>query len=170
MKACLYTNGTILTMESTLAAEAVLTVDGRIHRVGTLDEVRLDAPAGTKEVDLEHHVLLPAFIDPHSHITAYAHTLSLVQLEGAAGFDELLERIRAFREEKRLGPGDWISGFGYDHTALKEQAHPTAAFSTGPPRKTPSSSRTPRATWECSIRRRCRRLASPPIRPTRKGG
>ena len=125
VKACLYTNGTILTMESTLAAEAVLTVDGRIHRVGTLDEVRLDAPAGTKEVDLEHHVLLPAFIDPHSHITAYAHTLSLVQLEGAAGFDELLERIRAFREEKRLGPGDWISGFGYDHTALKEQAHPT---------------------------------------------
>ena len=111
VKACLYTNGTILTMESTLAAEAVLTVDGRIHRVGTLDEVRLDAPAGTKEVDLEHHVLLPAFIDPHSHITAYAHTLSLVQLEGAAGFDELLERIRAFREEKRLGPGDWISGF-----------------------------------------------------------
>ena len=112
VKACLYTNGTILTMESTLAAEAVLTVDGRIHRVGTLDEVRLDAPAGTKEVDLEHHVLLP-------------HTLSLVQLEGAAGFDELLERIRAFREEKRLGPGDWISGFSYDHTALKEQAHPT---------------------------------------------
>ena len=52
VKACLYTNGTILTMESTLAAEAVLTVDGRIHRVGTLDEVRLDAPAGTKEVDL----------------------------------------------------------------------------------------------------------------------
>ena len=40
VKACLYTNGTILTMESTLAAEAVLTVDGRIHRVGTLDEVR----------------------------------------------------------------------------------------------------------------------------------
>lgn len=125
VKACLYTNGTILTMEPALAAEAVLTVDGRIHRIGTLDEVRLDAPAGTKVVDLEHHVLMPAFLDPHSHITAYAQTLSLVQLEGAAGFDEILERIRIFREEKRLRPGEWISGFGYDHTALKEQAHPT---------------------------------------------
>ena len=125
VRACLYTNGTILTMESPSVAEAVLTVDGRIRQVGTLDDVRRDAPADTKEVDLEHGVLLPAFIDPHSHITAYAQTLSLVQLEGAAGFDEILERIRAFREEKRIKAGDWIIGFGYDHTALKEQAHPS---------------------------------------------
>ena len=41
VKACLYTNGTILTMESTLAAEAVLTVDGRIHRVGTVSYTHL---------------------------------------------------------------------------------------------------------------------------------
>ncbi len=125
MRACLYTNGTILTMENPPVAEAVLTVDGYIRRVGALDDVRRDAPTDTKEVDLEHGTLLPAFIDPHSHITAYANTLSLVQLEGAAGFDEILERIRAFREEKRLKAGDWIMGFGYDHTALKEQAHPS---------------------------------------------
>lgn len=92
----------------------------------------------TKEVDLEHGVLLPAFIDPHSHITAYAQTLSLVQLEGAAGFGEILERIRAFREEKRIKAGDWIIGFGYDHTALKEQAHPSRRILDRPRPITPS--------------------------------
>ena len=125
MGSCLYTNGTILTMENNQAAEAVLTESGRIRRVGSLDELRLEAPPDTKEVDLEHRVMLPAFLDPHSHITAYANTLSLVQLGGAAGFDEIHDRIREFREEKRLKSGDWILGFGYDHNTLREQDHPT---------------------------------------------
>ena len=42
---------------------------------------------------------MPSFIDPHSHITAFASTLRLAPLSGAAGFDQLRELLRAFLEE-----------------------------------------------------------------------
>ncbi len=105
VKACLYTNGTILTMESTLAAEAVLTVDGADTQSRDAGRGAAGRARGNQRGGSGHHVLLPAFIDPHSHITAYAHTLSLVQLEGAAGFDELLERIGRSGRKNGWGRG-----------------------------------------------------------------
>ncbi|MBO0983559.1 amidohydrolase [Rathayibacter sp. SD072] len=47
-------------------AEALLVVGERIGAVGSVDEVRAAAPAGAREEALEG-VLLPGFIDAHSH-------------------------------------------------------------------------------------------------------
>ncbi len=120
----IYFGGTILTMEEPLVAEAVLVQDGQIVQVGSLQEVRASGQADTRMVDLKGKTLLPAFIDPHGHITAFASTLQLAPLEGARDFAEVVQRLRDYGEANPLKKGDWIIGFGYDHNQLAESRHP----------------------------------------------
>lgn len=121
----LYYNGTILTMaEDEAAVEAVLTEDGRILFAGSLEMAESLAAETVQKADLCKKTMLPGFIDGHSHITAFASTLALVNLSGAKSFDEILERIKAFIAENKPEKGSWIMGFGYDHNFLWEGRHP----------------------------------------------
>ena len=73
MAQTLYYNGTILTMEDRRPqVEAVLTEDGRILDTGTWDKVKERAGDKTRRLDLQGRVMLPGFIDAHSHFTACA--------------------------------------------------------------------------------------------------
>ena len=65
-----YFGGDILTMEDGPAPEAILVEDGVIRQLGTAAEL-LRLP-GAEPKNLRGRTLLPAFIDPHSHLTAYA--------------------------------------------------------------------------------------------------
>lgn len=124
MQAVLYHGGPILTMEPGPRPEALLTRGGAIAALGALSELSSLAP-GARRVDLEGRTLLPAFLDPHSHITALAATLSLCQLGAANSFEQIGLALRAFAEARRLPPDAWVMGFGYDHNVLAERAHPT---------------------------------------------
>ena len=118
----LYFGGTILTMEPGPAPGAVLTDGGRIVAVGDPEALR---PRAEKCVDLAGGTLLPAFLDPHSHITAVASTLNLAQLGADTSFDQLCGTLQAFRDGRRLPAGAWVVGSGYDHNILAEGCHPT---------------------------------------------
>lgn len=120
----LYYGGDILTMEEGPAPEALLVEEGRIRAVGSLGELRALCGPAAREENLEEKALLPAFIDSHSHITAYAQTMGLVSLEGTDSFEEIVRRIRDFRTANRVKPGEWIMGFGYDQNFLREKRHP----------------------------------------------
>lgn len=124
MQAVLYHGGPILTMEPGPRPEALLTRGGAIAALGALSELSSLVP-GARRVDLEGRTLLPAFLDPHSHITALAATLSLCQLGAANSFEQIGLALRAFAEARRLPPDAWVMGFGYDHNVLAERVHPT---------------------------------------------
>ncbi len=124
MRQVIYHNGTILTMEEKLYAQAVLVENGRILAVGDEEEVKAAAGAEAESVDLMGHTLLPAFIDPHSHFTACANQTMQVNLEGADSFLEIQQRIRAFIEQEKIPDGDWVNASGYDNNLLRERAHP----------------------------------------------
>ena len=117
-----YYGGDILTMENGPMPEAVLVTDGRIARLGSREE--LCSEPDVQLVDLKGHALLPAFIDPHSHIMAVARTLGMVDLSDAASFAEIQQKLRQYWEQEHPAPGEWVIGFGYDHNNLAEQAHP----------------------------------------------
>ena len=123
----IYLNGTIRTMAGSETAEALLEENGRILQTGRAADLLGACPAA-RRFDLQGHALLPGFIDGHSHITALAQTLLLCDLHGAKSFSEIAERLRAFCAARRTAPGEWVMGFGYDPTALAENAHPTAEF------------------------------------------
>ncbi len=75
----IFYNGTILPMtEETAVAEAMLCQDGDIAALGSMEEMlaRQEGKEAEK-VDLEGHVLMPGFIDGHSHLTAAAYQMAL---------------------------------------------------------------------------------------------
>lgn len=124
MRQVIYYGGSILTMETAPAPEALLSVGGDIAALGDRAALEDQAP-DAERVDLEGRALLPAFLDSHSHITALASTLELCQLGAADSFASIGEILRDFAAERPPEPGSWITGFGYDHNVLKERAHPT---------------------------------------------
>ena len=123
MAKTIYFNGDIITMEDS-KAEAVLTDQGRILRVGGREEILALADEDTRLRDLEGHTLMPAFIDPHGHFINYATGLLQVSLEGCADFAELGGRIREFIEKNQVKAGDWVIGRDYDHNYLAEGRTP----------------------------------------------
>ena len=72
----LYYNGTIITMEERNApyAEAVLTEGERIKARGSFDAVKAQASKEAHLADLQGRTMIPGFIDPHSHFTAFPMT------------------------------------------------------------------------------------------------
>lgn len=119
----LYYNGTVLTMEEPLYAGALLVRDGRIAAVGSERELSALCPEAGR-VDLKGRTLLPAFIDAHSHLTAYASTLRLLPLQHVSGFTDLEKQLKDYCMREKLRPGEWVIGFGYDHNSFAEKRHP----------------------------------------------
>jgi predicted amidohydrolase YtcJ len=112
----LYHGGVILTMQEAMPeAEALLVEGDRIVAVGALDDMRAVAAPSVREVDLGGWLLLPGFIDSHSHRITQRFKwgldseleASLVALsEGWTGIDELAvnpEELDALVEAGRRG-------------------------------------------------------------------
>ncbi|OGD16429.1 MAG: amidohydrolase [Candidatus Aminicenantes bacterium RBG_16_63_14] len=94
-------------------AEAVAVRGDKIFAVGTTEEVRKLAPAGTKLVDLDGSLILPGFIDSHTHFLAGGFALKSIQLRDARGREEFVDRIAA--KARELGPGRWVLNGDWDH-------------------------------------------------------
>ena len=68
MNACIYENGKIFTSDKeNLYAEAMLTEEGVIRKVGSREEVEKLAPQGCERVDLQGSRVIPGFVDAHMH-------------------------------------------------------------------------------------------------------
>ena len=125
MAQTLYYNGTILTMEDRCPqVEAVLTEDGRILETGTWEKVKERAGDKARRLDLQGRVMMPGFIDSHSHFTACASHTMEVDLGGAGSFEDMIICIRQYIEDKKIPEGKWVTASGYDHNRLKEHSHP----------------------------------------------
>jgi predicted amidohydrolase YtcJ len=126
----IYHGGPILTMVADGdRAEALAVKDGHILAVGTMAEVMARKGDATKLVDLGGKTLLPGFIDPHSHVALQSVKFTCANLDpkpiGEVGSIADLQRVlREHIEEKQLKPGEWVIGWGYDDTGMKEQRHP----------------------------------------------
>lgn len=69
----LYYGGDIITMrQESDTTEALLEKDGVIQYVGTLEEAEALCEESVHKICLNGKTLMPAFIDPHSHLTMLA--------------------------------------------------------------------------------------------------
>src|SRR5579884_1508231 len=127
----IYTGGDIVTMtDANPTAEALAVRGGKILAVGGVDEVMKHRGEATKVFDLKGKALLPGFIDPHSHLIQVAAKLAAANVSPPPvgpvdTLAKLKEVLREYKKAKRLQPGQWIIGMGYDDTALEEKRHPT---------------------------------------------
>jgi predicted amidohydrolase YtcJ len=93
-------------------AEAVAVRAGAILAVGTTAEMSRLSPSGVKLVDLGGALLLPGFIDSHTHFLAGGFALKSIQLHDAKSREEFAARIAA--KARELGPGRWILDGNWD--------------------------------------------------------
>ncbi len=127
----IYHGGPILTMvKDGDRAEALAVKDGKILVVGKKTEVMASKGSETKLIDLGGKTLMPGFYDPHSHVVLQSVKFSTANLDPVpigeiASIADIQQALRDWIKEKKLAPGQWVIGWGYDDTGIKEQRHPT---------------------------------------------
>jgi predicted amidohydrolase YtcJ len=108
-------NANVITVDEDFSIQkAVVVKDGRILAVG--DDKLADKYDAAVKIDLGGRTLMPGFMDNHLH----PRTISprSVDLVNAKSIAEIQELVRAKAQE--LGPGEWISGYGWAETNLAE--------------------------------------------------
>lgn len=127
----IYVNGTVITMNGDQIAEAVAVTGDRIEAVGTNQDILALADAETEAVNLAGRVLMPGFIDAHSHMLWYGlSTTAMVNLQcpalggDVANIEQLVAKLEA-KAQTLTSPDEWIQGVNYDDTMLTDLRHPT---------------------------------------------
>ena len=123
----IYVGGTILTInDAQPAAEALAVKDGKILAVG--DRATLESSltgANTRIVDLAGKVLLPSFIDPHSHYynaLLVANQAKVYAPPSGPGKDvpAIIADIQRFATDRAIPKGELIVAYGYDDTVMPD--------------------------------------------------
>ncbi|EMA43324.1 amidohydrolase [Halococcus saccharolyticus] len=120
------TNGEVHTLtDPDETAEAIAVRDGEIVRVGSAYEIDFLAGVDTRTIDLDGHVLLPGFIDAHTHMEELGKRLVHADLADATSPDEAIEALgeRADELDSDEENRGWILGFGYDESAWDESRY-----------------------------------------------
>jgi predicted amidohydrolase YtcJ len=117
--------GPILTMagDAPTYAEAVVVDDGKIVFVGNDAEAMKQKTEGTVVKDLGGKLLMPSFIDPHSHFIdsltmADRVNVSAPPVGPAANPDQIVATLQAAAKAKGLKPGELLLGWGYDENLM----------------------------------------------------
>ena len=112
-------NAHVLTLdESNTVTEVIAISDSKIVATGGAG-LRKSFTA-TEEVDLGGRTLIPGFIDSHTHIRGRPpHFIDLTAVTSVA---ELRELVSA--KATQVGPGNWITGYGWSEDEFAEQRRP----------------------------------------------
>lgn len=95
-------------------AEAMAINGDSIVAVGNESEIRKLQGAATKIIAApKGHLIVPGFIDTHTHFIDGGFRLSSVQLRDAKTPAEFIQRIAAYA--RTIPPGTWITGGDWDH-------------------------------------------------------
>jgi predicted amidohydrolase YtcJ len=112
-------NGKIVTVDDAFSIrEAIAIKDGRIVAVGA-NELR-NRFAAARSIDLKGRTVIPGFHDTHIHLGG--HSRRYIDLNDTTSLAQLKEQVS--EKAKELGPGEWITGGGWDEYHFKEQRKP----------------------------------------------
>jgi predicted amidohydrolase YtcJ len=135
-------DGKIITIDSAdHIAQAVAVKDGLILAVGSMKDLAKYKGDATEMEDLQGKTLIPGIVDGHSHFMGLSRNkvanLSAPPVGGVLSMADLIATLKKYKADKKLGDGEWITGFGYDQEQLAEKRHPTrqdldAAFPNNP--------------------------------------
>lgn len=116
-------NATVYTVDPAFSkAEAFAVRDGRFIAVGSSDEIRAAYDAD-EAIDAQGQPVYPGFYDAHSHFFGYAQTYGQADLGGATSFEEIIDRLKAFRAEHP--DTEWLLGRGWDQNLWEDKSFPT---------------------------------------------
>ncbi|MGM0604618.1 MAG: amidohydrolase [Halobacteriota archaeon] len=106
--------------------EAIAIRNGEIVRLGSAYDVEFLAGVETDVLDLDGRVVLPGFIDAHTHLPMVGQYLVHADLSGASSLEAAIDRLDT-RAAQLDDPDEWILGYGYDESQWPEHRYPTRA-------------------------------------------
>lgn len=109
-------------------ATVLLVKKGRVSRIGTDDILSLPEASGLPVIDMQQQVILPGFVDAHSHfpssgLSVLGANLRPSPLGSVDSIQVLLSTLTS--AEKSLTDNRWLLGFNYDNTVFESGLHPT---------------------------------------------
>ena len=116
------TGGNIITMDSGKPmAQAVAIKGGRFLKVGRDPEAQAFAGSRTEKIDLKGKTVTPGFIDSHQHLSQVG--TDLLRMDCHAVVCQSIAQIQraVLRQTRRIRPGQWIQGVGYDDTKTTDK-------------------------------------------------
>jgi predicted amidohydrolase YtcJ len=112
-------NGKIVTVDDAFSIrEAIAIKDGRILAVGG-NELR-NRYTAARSVDLRGRTVIPGFHDTHVHLGG--HSRRYIDFNDTTSLAQLKQQVS--EKAKELGPGEWITGGGWDEYHFTEQRKP----------------------------------------------
>lgn len=115
------TNASVHTLtDPDRTAEAVAVRDGEIVRVGSAYDVEFLADVETRTIDLDGRVLLPGFVDAHTHLEEVGKRLVHADLSTARSATEAVSLLTEHADET---DHEWVLGYGYDESTWDEQRY-----------------------------------------------
>ncbi|WP_459886587.1 amidohydrolase [Halostagnicola bangensis] len=119
----LFVDGEIHTLERPSETyEAMAVRDGEIVRLGPTREIAFLEGVETDVIDCDGRVVLPGFIDAHTHMENLGRSMVHADLAGASTREAALERLS---EQATANDREWILGFGYDESDWNESRYLT---------------------------------------------
>ena len=112
-------NAKVITIDAGLSIASAVAVSGdSIVAVG--GEELLDTFVAGNTVDLGGRVLMPGFIDSHTHIRGQAQRY--IDLTETKSIEEIKGLVR--NKATELGEGEWITGYGWSEDFMAELRRP----------------------------------------------
>jgi predicted amidohydrolase YtcJ len=102
-------------------AESFAIKDGKFIAVGSNVEIQSNY-ATLKTIDAKNQTIVPGLIDAHCHFFGLGLSLQKIDLRGTKSYDEILEKLVAFKKEKNT---DYITGRGWDQNDWEVKIFPT---------------------------------------------
>jgi predicted amidohydrolase YtcJ len=108
----IYSNGKIVTVDDYFSVQEAIAVSaGRIHAVGSDEDIQELAGPATRFLDLGGRTVIPGLIDNHVHVVrATEYWPNEARLDGVTSRAEALARLKA--KARSLPAGDWLMSLG----------------------------------------------------------
>ncbi len=94
-------------------AQALLVSGDTLYKIGSTEELAGQIDEALQVVDAGGRLVVPGFIDSHTHTIMGGHRLSSVQLKIVSTRNEFITAIANYA--RTLKPGEWILGGDWDH-------------------------------------------------------
>ncbi|MBT2598911.1 MULTISPECIES: amidohydrolase [unclassified Oceanobacillus] len=123
------TNAKIITMNSENDIAGSFSIKfGRVEKIwhSPLPPKEVLNSVKTEQIlDMGGKALLPGFIDTHSHLLMYSLFKNQANCSSPLNqsISDILHQLKL--KLKEISKNDWLLGWGYDNTLLKENRHPT---------------------------------------------
>jgi len=122
MNAHCFVNGKVWTLDArSPVAEAVVTKGKLIAFVGSSAEAERRSGTGARRIDLGGRLVLPGFIDGHTHLLQGGFHLQGIDLRDVKSSSEFTEKIGSYVTSH---PGTWVTGGDWDEQAWKKPQLP----------------------------------------------